>query len=264
MARNFNDKLRREIKKHPENQNILPQFWNVQSQEFESRITIDELKSLIQTRQDYNRYINMLKRFSKRGAERIVNAPGNEYGTKTTAWQRQELGRLAGIVNRRRKVRKELLSAVEIVDTSGKLGYTAGQLLGMGLVSEQQLSPTTSFTPSQSQTDVKFKLRALTWESRDLYHSDKDKILKDNFIKTLKQNYYEKDIKEVIKKIEEMDPNLFVLKFEAKGDAFEFAYPPKDHSSEEYLGYLEELRAYWLKDIEVSDLLPVAGVMVAQ
>ena len=80
VARNFNDKLRREIKKSPQNRGILPQFYNESSEQFESRITMDMLHNLIETRADYNRIVNMLKRFSKRGAEEIVDAPDNEYG----------------------------------------------------------------------------------------------------------------------------------------------------------------------------------------
>lgn len=243
VARNFNDKLRRLIKENPENQNILPQFYNEKTKQFESRITVSTLKSMIQTRADYNRNLNMLKRFSKRGAETIVEAPYNEYGTKTTLWQKQEAGRLAGVVNRRRQERLENLNVVEMMNSQGKLGYTLGEMFGMGLASKNKLSPTKPFTKSQSQTDLKYKLRALMEESRTQYHLDKDKLLKENYIKSLKQNYKEKDISGVISQIKSMDPNLFVLKFEAKGDAFEFSYPP---DQEQYDMYLSELKGYWL------------------
>lgn len=247
MARNFNDKLRRLVKKNPENKNILPQFYNQKTDAFESRITIDNLKSLIQTRQDFNRELNMLKRFSKRGAEKIVDAPGNDYGTKTTLWQRQETARMAGLVNRRRRERLDVLGAVEVMNASGKLGYTLGEMFGMGLASRNKLQPTKAFTPSQSQTDLKYKMRALMNESRTNYHRDRDQILKENYTKTLLENFDKRDIKEVVDTIRRMNPDLFVLKFEAKADAFEFAYPPA-RGSEEYKGYVSELQGYWLNN----------------
>lgn len=253
VARNFNDKLRREIKKSPENKNILPQFYNENTEQFESRITIEELKSMIQTRQDYNRYLNMLKRFSKRGAERIIEAPNNEYGTKTTVWERNELQRLAGLVNRKRQTKLEMLSAVEMLDATGKLGYTLGQRFGMGLASKNKLSPTKAFTRSQSRADIKYKQRALLKESMTNYYLDRDRLLKENYIKTLEQNYKSGDIQDVISSIRRMDPNLFVLKFEAKGDAFEFAYPPDDDT---YKAYLSELKGYWVGN---TNLFDVAG-----
>lgn len=245
MARNFNDKLRREIKKSPENKNILPQFYNENTEQFESRITMDMLHSLIKTRSDYNRIINMLKRFSRRGAEEIVEAPENDYGTKTTIWQKREMGRMAGIVNRKRQERLDKLNLVEMMNSQGALGYTLGQMFGMGLASKNRLSPTKAFTPSQSQTDLKYKMRGLLSESQTNYHRDRDMLLKENYIRTLQENYKANDIQDVISKIRTMNPDAFILKFEAKGDAFEFAYPPDD---EQYQSYLSELKGYWLND----------------
>ena len=140
VARNFNDKLRRLVKENPQNKNILPQFYNERTDQFESRITVKSLKDMISTRADYNRTLNMLKRFSRRGAETIIEAPGNEYGTKTTKWQRQETARLTSIVNRKRQERLDRLNMVEMMNSQGKLGYTVGQMFGMGLASKNKLS----------------------------------------------------------------------------------------------------------------------------
>ena len=245
MARNFNDKLRREIKKSPENKNILPQFYNENTEQFESRITVTMLHDLIKTRADYNRMLNMLKRFSQRGAEKIVDAPSNDYGTRTTKWQKQEMSRMVGIVNRKRQERLDKLNLVEMMNSQGSLGYTLGQMFGMGLASKNKLSPTKAFTPSQSQTDLKYKFRGLLTESKTTYHQDRDMLLKENYIRTLQENYKTKDIQDVISKIRGMGADAFVLKFEAKGDAFEFAYPPDE---EQYQNYLSELKGYWLND----------------
>lgn len=245
VARNFNDKLRRLVRQNPENKNILPQFYNEKTEQFESRITIVTLKEMIQTRQDFNRQLNMLKRFSKRGAEEIVEAPDNTYGTRTTKWQRQETARLVGIVNRKRQERLDRLNLVEMANSEGKLGYTLGQMFGMGLASRNKLTPTKAFTPSQSQNDLKYKMQALIKESKTKYYLDRDQLLKDNFIRTLLENYDQRDIQDVISSIRGMDPDMFVLKFEARGDKFEMAYPP-DRNSDEYDNYVSELKGYWL------------------
>lgn len=253
VARNFNDKLRRLVKENPENKNILPQFFNEKTQQFESRITVETLKSLIQTRQDFNRELNMLRRFSKRGAERIVEAPGNEYGSRTTLWQRTEMRRMASIVNQKRQERLDKLGLVEVLSAEGSMGYTLGQMFGMGLASRNQLQPTKAFTPAQSQADLKQKLRMLQQESRSRYHQDRDEILRDNYTRELLRNYDREDIQEVIDAIRKMPSDLFILKFEAKPDAFEFAYPPKK-GSEEYNGYVEELKNYWITASNIAEL----------
>lgn len=253
VVRNFNDKLRRLVKENPENQNILPQFWNEQTQQFESRVTIKNLKELIQTRGDYNRQLNMLKRFGRRGAEEIIEAPTNEYGARTTKWQKSEMARMAQIVNRRRRERLENLENVKMLDSYGELGYTLGQRFGMGLASRNSLNPIKTFTRSQTQADLKQKVRALMRESASNYAKDRDLMLKENFINELRQNYNEADISDVIERIRSMDDDLFVLKFEARGDKFELAYPP-DRGSEEYKNYVSELKGYWLRETTPLDV----------
>lgn len=253
VARNFNAKLRREIKKNPENWNILPQFYNENTEKFESRITMDLLHDLIQTRADYNRIVNMLKRFSKKGAEEIVDLPDNTYGTKTTKWWRNELPRLASIVNKKRGIKLNQLKNVEMQESSGKLGYTLGERFGMGLASRNQLQPTTSFTRGQSQTDVKQKARNLLRESTSKYYQNRDKLLKQNYINEIKKNFNQVDVQDVINAIENMNEDLFVMMFESRGDKFESVYPP-DRNSSDYWNYVSELKGYWLKDVTVADI----------
>ena len=186
----------------------------------------------------------------------------NEYNAKTTQWQRQESARLAAIVNRRRAERLEKLNIVEMANSEGKLGYTVGQMMGMGLASKNKLNPTKAFTPSQSQTDIKYKFRSLLGESTTNYHRNRDQILKENYIRTLQENYKGSDIQEVISKIRNMDSDLFILKFEAKGDAFEFAYPP---DRDQYENYLSELKGYWLRNDSILDVSPaLAGTIINQ
>lgn len=260
VVRNFNDKLRRLVKKNPANSNILPQFWNEKTQEFENRITIDQIKELIDTRQDYNRQLNMLKRFSRRGAEQIVET-GSDYGARTTKWQEQEQKRLVQTINRRRKARLDTLNAIEVMNASGKLGYTLGQMFGMGLAEQNKLKPTQAFTRGQTQKDIKWKWRALQTEVKDTYYNDRDEMLKENYIKALTENFDADDIKDVIANIRSMGSDEFYLKFEAKGDAFEWAYPPKK-GTQEYGDYVSELRGYWQKG-SLLDMSPtLASVLV--
>ena len=159
---------------------------------------------------------------------------------------------MVGIVNRKRQERLDRLNAVEMINSQGKLGYTLGEMFGMGLASKNKLKPTQGYTPSQSQNDMKWKFRALQRESSSKYYLDRDMMLKENYIRTLKENYRSEDISEVIRKIREMNPDEFVLKFEAKGDAFEMAYPPDE---EQYNAYKEELNSFWLND-SILDLAP--------
>lgn len=244
VARDFNRKLSRLISENPENANILPKFYNQDTQQLESEIAVNTLKELIKTRNDYNRYVRMMKRFLKEGAETIVDAPDNEYGTKTTKWHIQEMGRLKGIVNKRKKERLEQFEGLEMELGEGKLGYTLGERFGMGLAAKNQLNPTKAFTPSQTQSDINFKLSSLMRQSKSSYYAEKDSILKKNYIRELERNYKRSDVRNVIAAIKGMPDEDFVIKFEAHGDDMEMVYPP-EQGTVEYQANVKELADYW-------------------
>lgn len=223
-------------------------------------MSVQQVKELIATRQDYNRQLNMLKRFSRRGAEQIVET-GSDYGARTTKWQEQEQKRLVQTINRRRKARLDTLNAIEVMNASGKLGYTLGQMFGMGLAEQNKLKPTQAFTRGQSQKDIKWKWRALQLEAKDTYYNERDEMLKENYIKTILDNFDKDDVMDIIGEIRGMSSDEFYLKFEAKGDAFEWAYPPKK-GTPEYDDYVKELRGYWKKDTLLDMSPTLTSVLV--
>ena len=103
VVRNFNAKIQRLSKTNPGITNLLPE-----------KVSASELKNLINTRQDLKRELNALNRFSKRGSETIVEIQENDYGLKTTKWQRTEMNRRVGVINRKRKARLEQFSNIEM------------------------------------------------------------------------------------------------------------------------------------------------------
>lgn len=246
VIRNFNDKIRREIAKNPRNKPALPQFFNPNTGEFESKITFENFKSMVGTRADYNRELNALRRFSKRGAERIVNVPGNYNEARTTRWQLQELSRRTSIINQKRKAKLEQKQAIEMVGTLGKTGYTYGEALRMGLIQDNVLKPTTPYTEGMQQGDIKRKYRSLMIESQQKYYDKKDIQLKENFIKGLKEAFTNDEIRDVINKIRGMNPDEFLVMFDAKaGSAFQDIYFPNQADRE---AYLNEIKRYWLNE----------------
>lgn len=229
-VRNFNAKVSRLNKKNPQMKSVLPE-----------KITIGQLKEIINTRQDLKREINTLKRFSKRGAEEIVDVPGTDYNLKITKWQRTEINRRVGIINRRRKKRLDEIQETEVESRGEKLGYTRGQI-GMGKAEEVSLSPMNAFTRRMVQSDLKFKWLSVLTQSQSDYFDKRDFQLRDNFINTLKENYNVNDIKDVIKAIEEMDIKDFLNEFNKDPEAFEWAYPD---DPERYQGYVNALKSTW-------------------
>lgn len=243
VVKNFNAKLSRLIKKNPEQANILPSFYNDKTKQFENRITVNQLKDLIATRQDLNRELNALKRFSKRGAEDIVEAPDNDYNVRLTRWQRTEMNRRIGVINRKREMRKDRLRAIEMMQGDKNLGYTVGQF-GMGKMSDISLQPMNAFTRRMSQNDIKMKFRSILNESASDYFTKKDFRVRENYIRGLEQTYKESDIADIVAAIRSMDIDEFLNKFEADGGTFEFASDLP--SNDLYSGYVEHLKTIWI------------------
>lgn len=226
--KNFNAKLNRLAKTN--NNVVLPE-----------KVKVSELKKLINTRQDLTREINMLKRFSKKGAEKGVALENNDNNLVITKWQKTEMNRRVGIINRKRKERYELLQDLEVYSRGQSLGYKKGDI-GMGRTAEHTLKPMNAFTKSMDRGDLKAKWRAIMKESPSDFFKDTDFRLKKNYIDTILKNYNESDVKDVIKAIEDMDIKDFLIKFSQEQDVFDWNYPDE----EKYQQYLSTLKSIWI------------------
>ena len=229
VVKNFNSKINRLAKQNPSIASVLPE-----------KVSSKQLKDLINTRQDLKRELNALKRFSKRGSEEIVSVPNSEYDLKITHWQRTEMNRRIGIINRKRKARLEEIQNIEMTSRGESLGYTRGQL-GMGKAEEVALQPMTAFYRTMGSTDLKKRWLSILHQSQSDYFTKRDYQVRENYITGLKQNYNEEEIQDIIEKIENMDIKDFLNTFNQEGGTFEFLYPNSELESE----YINYLRTKW-------------------
>lgn len=237
-VKNFNAKITRLEKKDPQNKNALPE-----------RMSVKQLKELIGTRQDLNREINALQRFTRRGAEEIISVPENDYNLKITKWQKEEMTRRNAVINRKRKQRAIDFQQIEMKQGGEGLGYTVGQF-GMGKAEENALKQTTAFTPKMNRADLMKKYIHQLHESQSTYFEKIDEKFRQTYIEQLKLAYDENDISEVIEAIEEMDYKDFYNEIQAGGGVkseLEWAYPSKPGTAE-YIGYVEHLHEKWIPD----------------
>lgn len=229
VVKNFNSKIDRIAKKSPELQSALPE-----------KTTVKQLKELIQTRRDLQRELNSLKRFSRRGSEEII-VFGN-YNTKITKWQKTEINRRIGIINRKREVRLGELEQLQMTQGGQELGYTKGEF-GMGRIERVELAPMKGLTPGMNQRDIAMKWRNILKESQTHFLRDKDYRARENYIKGILENFNPSDVKEIVSSIQHMDIKDFLKTFYSEADAdFEGLYAP---NSEQYDAYLEKLKSIW-------------------
>lgn len=230
-VKNFNAKVTRLQKKYADTDVIIPE-----------KVSMKEMRELVNTRRDLNRELKSLQRFTERGSEFIVDIPNTDHNIQVTKWQKDEMTMRARVVNRRRNKRRKDLEERELEQGGKPLGYTVGDI-GMGKVDKVALRPTKPFTKSMSKHEVKAKMEHLRRESQSDYWNKKDYMLRDNYIKALKENYNERDIQDVIKSIEEMDIEDFKDKLFKNPEDFNTAYPP---SQDEYIGYILQLKTMWV------------------
>lgn len=244
VIRNFNAKISRLEKKNPQkyNKNTLPTFWDSETETYTNKMSVRQMKELINTRQDLKRELNALKRFSKRGSEEIVSIPTKDNTVDITKWQRNEMRRRASYINRRRAHRLEEIENTEVEYNKQKLGYTRKEL-GMGKLDIQELKPINAFNPSTDNYNVKARFRSIMKQSQTDYFNARDYMLRENFIKSIEENYRKGDIGDVINHLKNMDIKEFLNEFNKDPNAFEWNYPPNE---EEYQSYLSRLKATWI------------------
>ena len=267
VVKNFNAKLARLEKKNPSEAKYLPKFAkteiinNEEFVTFTDRLSVSQLKELIHTRQDLKRELNALRRFSKRGAEQIIqikkgyDKDGNlvdlANNVYTTKWQKTEMARRVGYINRRRKNRLDEIEATEMTSRRQKLGYTRGEF-GMGKFESARLSPMRAFTASMDNYDLKWKWMSIRTESQSDYFVRSDEQMRQNYIKGIKEHYDYERVKDIVETIENMDIKEFLRIFEEEGGTFEVPSPEHFNKDtyelkyDEYLGWENQLRSTWM------------------
>lgn len=206
-VRNFNAKIRRAIAKDPAARDYLP-----------DKISSKELKKNISTRQEFNREVRSLKRFSRKGAEQkamIGSVP-------VTKWERKETAIQIRILNAQRKKNRERFGDLEVVAGGQKTGYKRAEIPSLRM---QEFKPKTTPKPRSKREWNKF-LRSLRKQISESYRREKRDKYIDNYIKGLKQVFGSRadDIAWLIK---QMDPDVVIeTMFSDQEAAIDFMYDP--------------------------------------
>ena len=248
-VKNFNAKISRLERKYPKLKNVLP-----------DKVTVEQMKELIDTRQDLKRELNSLKRFTDRKNvirqnvdgtfTGVVNVPENKYNLKTTKWQKEEMTRRVSYINRVRKQKADQILNIEMKSRGQKLGYTKGQI-GMGTVDENALKPMKAFYPSMSRTDLNMRFKAIKIERQIGYWMKKELRLAQNVINGLLANYnspqYKDDVEQIIHAIENMSFNEFYKRFMGESGVMEIVSPPPGADLDGVMSEnLSALKSIWI------------------
>lgn len=239
-VRNFNRKIDRIAKKYPELKNALPE-----------KVTVKQYTNLINTRQDLNRELNSLKRFTDRNNKISVNPDGTytgieiygDYNIKITTWARKEINRRIATINVKRKKRLDALQEKEVKSRGVEQGYKVGQV-GVGNIQQIDLAPMEGLTAGASEESVRRKFKSVLIQSQSDFLTLRDFRTRNSYITGLYRNFNENDIDEIVAAIENMPIAEFLDVFNSDNDAkFEGLYPGNKQQEQEYV---KSLKAVWI------------------
>lgn len=191
IIRNYNSKISRIIKKEPFMETYLPQ-----------KLTKKEIKDKIYSRKDFNKEIAKIKRFSKRGSEKVV--PNME----VTQYELNEFK----IVFRNNEIRKkkelEKLMSENVMKGHEKTLMNRHE---MGNIKRFRLKPKkieSTLASIKSKTDFSEFMESLEHELSDFYKEKRKDSFKNNYLKSVREVYGANN--ELYELIDKMNLDTFV------------------------------------------------------
>lgn len=205
--KNFNAKIAYQEKKHPELKQFLPE-----------RINTKEAMKSIETRADYNRLVNSVQRFQKRGAEKPVTS---SRGAKATQWEVDEFKHKQRVENARRTRERKKIEQQEVKSRGKSTGVKRAE---MGSIKENSLKPSKKNFNNLSQKEWELAKRNIDNMLNANYRDEKKLKMKENYIKGLITAGYPDSVIDLVRNI---DIDKFVETVVTDQEAtFDFIYDP--------------------------------------
>ncbi|MDP4120848.1 MAG: hypothetical protein Q8876_07340 [Bacillota bacterium] len=226
VTRNFNAKINRELNKHPEMKDILP-----------DKINKKQLRENITTRQEFNKTVHSFERFLKKGAEEtITSATGNTI----TKWEKREISKKVADINRQRTIERKRVEQMEALSRGKPIGLKRGE---MGNTRVNELKPKKfDFDKIQPGKEWDKYVESVEKQSRAAYTDEKAELFKANYLKGLDTVFGSK-ADELKKIIQALPAQQIVDVFFADEEAsIKFIYDPVEQAA--HLAYLMEVWNY--------------------
>lgn len=203
-VRQFNSKITRVLKKNPALKPYLP-----------DRINAKELTKNIQTRSDFNREINSLGRFLKKGAETPITT---DTGLRTTQWQRKEIGYKVANINRQRTAERKRANVSTFTGT-------------MGTIQKNNLEPKQYDFNKIKPSDWNKFVQNVEKQVKENYFSEKNELYKQNYMTAISNVFNKEDSSKLLSIIQNIPAeNLIDLFYSDPVLQIDFVYDPLEAS----------------------------------
>ena len=178
----FNAKITRTLKKHPEWADFMPE-----------RLTVQGLTEKIQTRKDYNREVRSVQRFLRKGAEAPFQSKS---GIKTTRWEKREVGYKVAQVNRQRTI-------------EAKRANVSTEKGTMGSIEANNLKPKKYNIDKIKPSEWDKFVNTVEKQVMSNYNYDKMVRYKENYLQAVVRNLgTEGKAKELYEYVSQLDPEF--------------------------------------------------------
>jgi len=174
VVNNFNNKIRRASKKNQALVDFLP-----------NKVSVKDLKSKITTRSDFNRNLKSLKRFSEKGAEKLVEPKNKLKPTKIEKEIMEAETPLTNYMLKERRIKTRTVNAsrakeLKALNVSAKLG-------NMSTIEKANLKPKQLVLSKSQEAWNKFD-ESLDKEIQSNFKEQGYQAYKDNYLKGLKND----------------------------------------------------------------------------
>jgi hypothetical protein len=220
----FNAKISRAEKRHPELKGALP-----------DKIKPADFMKEIKTRQDFNRELKSLDRFSKRGAEKPITS---KTGNTVTQWEKKEVGYKVAQINRERTKERQIVERMPVTSQGKPTGLKRGEMGSERLAALQPKKY--DFDKIRGGKEWEKFVDTVKKQSSEQYRQQKMEEYKENYLKGL-SNVFGEYADELIGKLKDLDAETLVNKFYSEQEAtIDFIYDPI-----ELMARLETIEDIW-------------------
>ena len=228
LINNFNNKLYRMEKSGKSENLIMPE-----------RVKKSEITARITTRQDLQRELKSLERFTKRGAEKPVKTKESA----RTKWEIDEFRRKQNRINRQKRARREELGEKEVTTRGRSTGVKRkemGRVKELSQVREDNRDPLKMKDEEfiKAKRNIENALNPMTNE----FAKHNAKL---NYIKGLRNAGFSEDIVDLVRKTD-IDEFVDTINLDEQAD-FDFIY-----DEIEFQGHQEILRETWENAVKRS------------
>lgn len=169
VLKNFNAKISRVKKNHPELAEYQPQ-----------KITYEEARKKFATRNEFNRYLNSLKRYSQKGVEQPIHSTR---GAKFTKWAEKEALFKQRIDNARKTRERKKIEKEPVKIGGKKQDATRAE---MGDIKENELKESHKNPRNMSKKEWELFQYSLDKKLNATERLEKKLLMRENYIKGLR------------------------------------------------------------------------------